>query len=1010
MSDEAGKIEITFSVVASLAAERVEGLQQQATTSFFVRVNGFGLEEPQKFEFEDGASSVSGTLSTLWDRSKLSDVVRLCTDARCALVEIGKKEGEDEHLLYQLNVDVSPLLLHEEIVFPFSAKQHSMSSIKSAKVPETSSIPMASVENSGEGRGEEEEATEERPSFLWESFNVSFCSSGPILSSEEKQVLNPLEVEIATFDSLPQTPIPVQDMSPRFLPPYASLSLAVPPTVAGPVVLVGESVDSTSDDEKEKERALVSSHLQKQSFNVVSHFSLHSKKIKLKSRHVFCLGSDTGEALWQYFNTNSAAITLHDRDIRHADIIAQLSEKVEDIRLMKVAEWSRENKEKSEEEAQEAMKKILDEAKQEVVNGFAHPAGEVEVRLREFCDNQTHLSARSVVCLKKGKKSHDTGGARAYRANFMESGTICVSRFHLFSPPSGGDGHFNDGGQYEDAGPFQKLVFTFPYFRGDLLVALADVVARTNKRAVGLEGQPDRFLSTFDLPESAAADGALDIITGVEVIQNELRMIILEGLKDGAMKAIAEVLERKQRNEEDFYFLFNSGVSFRVRQYATFGLTMKKIRLKASLSELSVRPEVCSRSRVSSETYGALWKLREIERRSRMIGVKDLFLFPSALELLGLEKKYGDVLQLKDITGGERTKKERGTEGDEEEKGDEQKELDSLFAGDALSSLLSGKRRYKAALDDKNDTFEHYLSSRSSLPIVNHVEKNILSVAGDPRRSESQTGAADLNGVEDVFIYSGQKLQYSELQKEAMRKRLAEDRHHHYTYSKEYATLSFALGGDELEDAQSDSRPAFKWPYPKAAGEWTKPDFPLSQSRVDELNSAWVEEEKESNRDRPSVGAAPSHLQRRPKFDSTAKKGGLFEMDPAFFQSVHGAGVGLAMEKEEAKSAELNSYHSRLAVKDDHFHAYWGGANREHPSQLDRKGTMLKGAPRKKALQGKGLVPDVPFSMFVHEPYQEKEDIAASLSKKGTVEFFLLSQPLKISCRRQGLEAVYCQR
>mmetsp|Transcript_47538 Transcript_47538/g.123107 ORF Transcript_47538/g.123107 Transcript_47538/m.123107 type:complete len:83 (+) Transcript_47538:3028-3276(+) len=44
---------------------------------------------------------------------------------------------------------------------------------------------------------------------------------------------------------------------------------------------------------------------------------------------------------------------------------------------------------------------------------------------------------------------------------------------------------------------------------------------------------------------------------------------------------------------------------------------------------------------------------------------------------------------------------------------------------------------------------------------------------------------------------------------------------------------------------------------------------------------------------------------------------------------------------------------------------------------------MLKGAPRKKALQGKGLVPDVPFSMFVHEPYQEKEDIAASLSKKG---------------------------
>jgi len=45
-------------------------------------------------------------------------------------------------------------------------------------------------------------------------------------------------------------------------------------------------------------------------------------------------------------------------------------------------------------------------------------------------------------------------------------------------------------------------------------------------------------------------------------------------------------------------------------------------------------------------------------------------------------------------------------------------------------------------------------------------------------------------------------------------------------------------------------------------------------------------------------------------------------MDPAFFQSVHGAGVGLAMEKEEAKSAELNSYHSRLAVKVGHYRLF----------------------------------------------------------------------------------------
>ena len=67
---------------------------------------------------------------------------------------------------------------------------------------------------------------------------------------------------------------------------------------------------------------------------------------------------------------------------------------------------------------------------------------------------------------------------------------------------------------------------------------------------------------------------------------------------------------------------------------------------------------------------------------------------------------------------------------------------------------------------------------------------------------------AGLDGQE-VYIYSGQKLQFSELQKEEMRQRLSKDPNHHDTYSGEYLSQSFCLVNEgeiklrEEEEAKS---------------------------------------------------------------------------------------------------------------------------------------------------------------------------------------------------------------
>lgn len=83
---------------------------------------------------------------------------------------------------------------------------------------------------------------------------------------------------------------------------------------------------------------------------------------------------------------------------------------------------------------------------------------------------------------------------------------------------------------------FERAVYIFPYKSPELTPTLLSIVEEINMAAFGQAGGNPLFLTTKALSEEERKNKNLDIITGLEFIDNEYRTFILEGLADKGMK------------------------------------------------------------------------------------------------------------------------------------------------------------------------------------------------------------------------------------------------------------------------------------------------------------------------------------------------------------------------------------------------------------------------------------------------------------------------------------------
>ena len=123
----------------------------------------------------------------------------------------------------------------------------------------------------------------------------------------------------------------------------------------------------------------------------------------------------------------------------------------------------------------------------------------------------------------------------------------------------------------------------------------------------------------------------LNIVTGFHLIDSEFQLLVLEGLKDRAIRDIVERIPR-ERDDTEVQCLFNSTLSFSKRLYASLNVEILKIKLFEPLGDITRKPLLYVRDMTPKSSYEALVKLYQV--RPKKIAFHVLFV---ALDLTWLE-------------------------------------------------------------------------------------------------------------------------------------------------------------------------------------------------------------------------------------------------------------------------------------------------------------------------------------------------------------------------------------
>ncbi|ETM44068.1 hypothetical protein L914_10675 [Phytophthora nicotianae] len=507
---------------------------------------------------------------------------------------------------------------------------------------------------------------------------------------------------------------------------------------------------------------------------------------------------------------------------------------------------------------------------------------------------------------------------------------------------------------------FSRMAVIIPYKDNATLGEVTKAMATVNLQA--LPGVPIRSYQMTESEKMDCETGALDVITGTQIIDSQYRMIIVEGLADKGMKYLHEQLQRKGPNDPVGYRMFcNEELRFTRRLYTVFEIDLKRIKLRYPLSVLMKTPDIYMRAKVSENCHQALARLADMRKIQRLIEVKHLDLFPTAQMLLEVESKYGESITLEDIHGtrNESSKSETNNTG---ERTSSQEEIKN-----PTGSTRHHTNKLKAPTDSTNASFEQSRRNRVDKNFLLERKKHAeLLQAEYAERKQAEMLEDTLHGP--VYLYSGQKLRTQDILQDKLREQLSKNRHATYTYSRDFQSLALSMVNPEALRQTEEQENRKKWttqrgfiyPAPRQPSEYKKHPNAPSEARCEDLRQPFVDNinhPKPVSRDSSEPGS-----RKCPEFSTLPSKDMVFggtngdgTVNPDYFRSVHLCGEGLRLEMEEALKKEQDEWERRLVVDKKQLkflaHGSICSQPRDKPSQLDKISDILRGPAHSKPIR-----------------------------------------------------------
>lgn len=111
------------------------------------------------------------------------------------------------------------------------------------------------------------------------------------------------------------------------------------------------------------------------------------------------------------------------------------------------------------------------------------------------------------------------------------------------------------------------MVIVIPYKAPATVKQLHQSFEKVNLELLGLDSAI--YLNTKELTEAERNDRTLDYLGGFELIDSEMRMIVLEGIggRGNSMDKFYQANERERPNDKKFKMLYNPDIKFKSRMY-----------------------------------------------------------------------------------------------------------------------------------------------------------------------------------------------------------------------------------------------------------------------------------------------------------------------------------------------------------------------------------------------------------------------------------------------------------
>ncbi|XP_074862004.1 uncharacterized protein CFAP92 [Carettochelys insculpta] len=752
---------------------------------------------------------------------------------------------------------------------------------------------------------------------------ITFTTEEPLMSERQISELNPLIIRILSATCLPTTPVPVEVLQATCVPTYCKYRFYnLPPHQ--------------------------------------THGQTHGTHIYFKDVNVILTGTINPGELHEYFRGLPLEIEVHDRDRKRAEDIKKPSlfgDEENDGKLSHVGLVS--------------CKQTFDSPLTEKDNLW-HPYGVAKVSLSDLLLGEKYLNITAPIhscpvpdptIFQKDSKTEKimgviTGSVDGPQTSplpmghYLESDSVLKVRVEI-AVPLGLQAETADT-EVADC-PYGCIVYIFDYKNIPCLHDLLQEITEINAEALQLDSYPlqeiQNALATFKLKTISKEISKLDIITGFHILDGTIHLLVLEGLKDKAIKRLWEQQFHKAHRTENgrLDVLYNSQLSFHQRLYTDLEAILYHIHLCKPLTAIARQPLLYVRDMVPQPCFQALSRLDYLCHSKKLKDVFQRDLLPSAEMITVLSQEFGIPLTKEDLF------------------------IQTLpwpsFSSHALqkSTMVSIKQGAKHPLLDNHN--KNYIQWKKAMENTmqhykDYIQTNIDAVyllskkVKKPKFRAIRSSPAD---GKSVYNYSSQKLSSAERAKIQLRKELAKKPGRRFAYCHEY--LSAMFDPVDLDTVRKESvaksktlwisQHGFVCPGFKSCIESNLHPRMPDEARLKELTKKWQENMLFANILEPVLKRDRwSWDQHHVDFD-------LYKKPPVYFPASAPAthrevDIGIQDTSSQLQKSPFDD--TKLKVYRCSTAAELTTCGPKASAQLDKLQGLLKGEPKKISLRRPGMI------------------------------------------------------